>query len=442
MRKGGNPNGLQEVAPAVVLVFSVIARLAQPAVAVHPAGLLRRALCAAPRNDTMGKCLDLRRGFSALSQFMVLLTVSLALALPAFAEAPKEFDELRIKETTYRNVRVISRNPASITVRHAGGIAQIQFKDMPAELQAAFGFAAEDVAAYEEQLRAQAQELADRKERERVQRAVTQIVQDAADRMDRVVRSFGTAPELKGADMRPRLRELELFVKDQGRSPSCAVYAVVSAIELQAYEINGRPEKYSELYLIWATIQGVGEREPVKLDAEGAGTIRDAGFSLAEVFHALNRFGIPTQESMTVAHGDATGVTEMPADLIVEARKRKGVIPYSVPGANPPEVALNMVHLLNNGLPVVVALRWPHPNATQGGLLSTQPPIENYAHAVTVVGYTCESGRSDGIRFIFKNSWGPKWGASGYGYVDMQYLSTNLLGAAFIDLIPVKRRDN
>jgi len=180
----------------------------------------------------------------------------------------------------------------------------------------------------------------------------------------------------------------------------------------------------------------------VSLDDEGAGTIRDSGFSLAEVFHALNRFGIPTQESMKLAVPDATGVTEMPAELIEEARKRKGVIPYAVPGANPAEIAINMVHVLNNGLPVVLAVRWPNENASQGGLLSTQPPIEGYAHAVTVVGYSCESGRTDDIRFVFKNSWGPRWGSSGYGYVDMQYLSKHLLGAAFLDLIPVKRRDS
>ena len=101
-----------------------------------------------------------------------------------------------------------------------------------------------------------------------------------------------------------------------------------------------------------------------------------------------------------------------------------------------------MIHVLNNDLPVVLALRWPHQNATQGGLLSTQPPILDYAHAVTVVGYTCDTGKTGDVRFIFKNSWGPKWGASGYGYVDMQYLEKNLLGAAFIDLIPIKRRDN
>jgi len=373
--------------------------------------------------------------------FLATLGLAFALAIPAFAEAPKEFAELQVKGNVYRNVRVVSRNPSSITVRHAGGIAQIQFKDMTPDLQATFGFVAEEVAAYEEQLRKQAQEAVDRTAKEREHQVVMKIVEDGAARMDTIMRSFAGAAELKGVDMRPRLRELELFVKDQGNRPSCAVFAVVSALELQAYEINRRPEKYSEQYLIWATFQAVGEREPITLDADGAGVIRDAGFSLAEVFHALNRFGIPTEGAMNEVNADPNDVLDIPKELIAEARKRSGVIPYSVPGRDNSEVARNMIHVLNNGLPVVLAVRWPHPNATMGGLLSTQPPILEYAHAVTVVGYTSETGKPEDVRFIFKNSWGPKWGATGYGFVDMQYLSKNLLSAAFIDLIPVKRLD-
>jgi hypothetical protein len=369
----------------------------------------------------------------------MLAVLALAFAIPVFADAPKEFAELHTKSGTFKNVRVVSKNPSSITVRHSGGIAQILFKDLSDELQKEFGYVPEDMETFEAELRAQAKAAAEREEQARTRRAVTKIVQDAGERMDTIVRSFGFAPELKGADMRPRLRELELYVKDQGNRPSCAVYAVVSAIELQAYEINGRPEKYSEDYLVWATIQVVGERAPVALDSEGAGVIRDAGFSLEEVFGALNRFGIPMHETMKSVFGDETRAFEMPKELIAEARKRSAVIPYAVPGANESEIAVNMVHVLNNGQPVIIAVRWPNPEAALGGLLSTQPPILDYAHAVTVVGYTSETGKTEDLRFIFKNSWGPKWGAYGYGFVDMQYLSKNLLGAAFIDLLPARR---
>ncbi|HEY5552090.1 MAG TPA: C1 family peptidase [Opitutaceae bacterium] len=365
---------------------------------------------------------------------LAIAALALAFAIPASAEAPKEFAELRIKETVYRNVRVVSRNPASITVRHAGGIAQIQFKDMSPELQAQFSFVPEDVAAFEDQVRRQAEEAAARQAREREARAAAAASKTAVAVIDSIAQSFATLPEIRSVDMRPRLRELELFVKDQGRAPSCAVYAVVSAMELQNFEATGRPEKLSEAYLVWATHQIAGSRARVVLDEDGTGVIDDAGFSLLEVFQAVGKFGIPTHEALERHLGGQGGAIEMPPELIQEALVRRGVVAYQVPGRDNAEVARNILHVLNHGRPVILALRWPNANASQGGLLSSQEPIAGYAHAVTIVGYTSATGRPEDLRFIFKNSWGPKWGAYGYGFADMNYMSKNLLGAAFMDI--------
>lgn len=350
------------------------------------------------------------------------------------AQGPNELPELQAKGTTYRNVRVISRNPSSITVRHSGGIAQILFKDMSPEVQAQFGFVADEMEAFEQGLRRQAEEAAARLKQELAARG-NRRASVGEQRIDRIAQSFETEPQLKGVDMRPRLRELELHVKDQGRSPSCSVFAVVSALELQNYEVTGRPQKLSEPYLVWATHQIAGARERVVVDQDGAGVLDDSGFSLIEVFHALNRFGIPTQEALERHLAGQSGVTAMPPALVQEAMLRSGVVAYAVPGRDKAAVARNIIHVLNNGLPVVLALRWPHWRSSQGGLLSSQEPIPSYAHAVTVVGYTSESGGSDDLRLIFKNSWGPKWGAFGYGFAEMKYLSQHLIGAAFMDVV-------
>lgn len=77
-----------------------------------------------------------------------------------FGQVGREFPELKAKDTTYRNVRVISRSPVSITVRHSGGIAQVPLKDLPVEIQADFGFVSEDAEAFEERLRAEAGQAA------------------------------------------------------------------------------------------------------------------------------------------------------------------------------------------------------------------------------------------------------------------------------------------
>jgi hypothetical protein len=393
------------------------------------------ALAAAQEPEVARRARNLQRAKSLLTRIaLAVFTLAFALAIPVSAEAPKEFAELRIKETTYHNVRVISRNPASITVRHAGGIAQIQFKDMAPELQAQFGVVQEDVAEFEAQLRRQAEEAAARQAREREERAAASASKTAVAVIESIAQSFATEPEIRSVDMRPRLRELELYVKNQGRAPSCAVYAVVSAMELQNFETTGRPEKLSEEYLVWATHQVAGARARVVLDEDGAGVIDDAGFALVEVFQALGRYGVPTGEAMDRHLPERSGAINMPPELVQEALLRRGVVAYGVPGRDQAEVARNIVHVLNHGRPVIIALRWPHQNATQGSLLSSQEPIAGYAHAVTIVGYSSETGRPENLRFIFKNSWGPKWGAFGYGFADMNYMSKHLLGAAFMDI--------
>lgn len=174
--------------------------------------------------------------------------------------------------------------------------------------------------------------------------------------------------------MRPRFKELEFFVKDQGRRPSCAVFAVVSALELQNAEIAGRAEKLSEEYLIWATLQMTGSRARIALDEEGVGVIDDAGFSLLEVLQALGRFGIPTQDALPNHLGPEAATVSMPQELIEKAKARRSVVAYAVPGRDSGEMARNIIHVLNNGVPVILAMKWPHSRAAQGGLLSSQEP--------------------------------------------------------------------
>lgn len=290
-----------------------------------------------------------------------------------FGQVGREFPELKAKDTTYRNVRVISRSPVSITVRHSGGIAQVPLKDLPVEIQADFGFVSEDAEAFEERLRAEAGQAAGRQAREIAARASTQP-QVPPGRLQRIADAFGTPPEISGVDMRPRFKELEFFVKDQGRRPSCAVFAVVSALELQNAEIAGRAEKLSEEYLIWATLQMTGSRARIALDEEGVGVIDDAGFSLLEVLQALGRFGIPTQDALPNHLGPEAATVAMPQELIEEAKARRSVVAYAVPGRDSGEMARNIIHVLNNGVPVILAMKWPHSRAAQGGLLSSQEP--------------------------------------------------------------------
>src|SRR5207248_1129799 len=60
-------------------------------------------------------------------------------------------------------------------------------------------------------------------------------------KIERLLQSFGQAPEVKSeVDLRHRFFDLGLAVKDQGPRPSCSVFAVVSALELQLAEETGQ----------------------------------------------------------------------------------------------------------------------------------------------------------------------------------------------------------
>ena len=99
----------------------------------------------------------------------------------------------------------------------------------------------------------------------------------------------------------------------------------------------------------------------------------------------------------------------------------------------------NIVHALNAEVPVAIGMRWPHARTLRTGYISEQKPILDYAHAVTLVGYRCPTGRLENTVFIFKNSYGGTWGQGGYGQVTYGYLKQYLLDAV---LLEVQRGDN
>jgi hypothetical protein len=237
----------------------------------------------------------------------------------------------------------------------------------------------------------------------------------------------------------------QLGVKDQGRRPSCSVFAVVSALEYQNAILTGKAEKLSEEYLIWAT-RRVTQR-PVRIDgSDGAGDAEplgneDAGFSLWEVVSALRAYGVPPQEVMPNTLGGSMHLIPDPSEEVVEAaRSRRRVYIHLMAARDRASQVSAMTHALNAGVPVVIGVRWPHYRTIRGGVLSEQKPRADYAHAVTLVGYTCRSGRPEDVSFIFKNSYGARWGQGGYGRVTYRYLEENLLGAVLLEVQAPEQR--
>jgi hypothetical protein len=387
-----------------------------------------------------------KRHFRKLCQELVELALLLCclLAQPVAAQVGTTFETLEVKGTVYRAVKVLSVSPSTITIRHSEGIAQVTFRSLSPELQRQLGYnpAEEELHELLQATEKKQQQQADRAEHNS-DKAKWAPATPSDSPVGRALARFGTPAKVAPVDLRPRFRELDLVTKSQGLRPSCAVFAVVSALEFQNAAAVGHAEKLSEEYLIWATRRtlGIPAGEKRRANANpGAGDEdeRDAGFVLNEVLSAVRAYGVPLQSELPNTFGLAMEKIPDPSDVVIaSARARREVSTYMVPGMNNEVKIANIMHALNEGVPVVIGLRWPHwRTLAHAPMLSGQPPLESSAHAVTLVGYLCESGNPDDLRFIFKNSWGVRWGAGGYGFAEIGYLRRNLTDAVVIEVRP------
>ncbi len=355
-----------------------------------------------------------------------------AAAVPLAAGA--KLDALTAGKVTYRAVTVRTVNPRTLMITHAGGMASVKLRDLSPELQQAFGYDPAAESASDEALQKAT-------EARRAQLAAEVAARKAAaqarsrSKIDQLLQDFGQPARVQPkVDLRPRFRELELYAKNQGRRPSCAVFAVVSTLEYLNAEATGHADKYSEEYLIWATaktIHRVGPSAAELANDEDA----DTGYALTEVVTALRSYGIPLQSSMPNTIGRTTNTTADPTPVIIaEARAHAQVAVQNIPGRDNATQLNNIVQALNLGVPVAIGCAWPRFYNMRAALLNSQEPPPDSGHAVTLVGYTCETGRIEDTTFIFKNSWGADWGANGYGYATYAYLVKNLGSAVLLEV--------
>lgn len=390
-----------------------------------------------------------RRGFTTARRerrdsFFARLAVVLVAALLGLFVVPSQaaevsygpgarFEALTLGGKTYQRVLIREVTPRSVVLLHAGGLVSLRLRDLPPEWRARFHY---DAAA-----EAAAEQLADSQHSAPQRRVAPGPSVKGDTGFDRLLRQFGQPADVQAeVDLRPKFFQLELAVKNQGRRPSCAIFAIVSALEFQNAELTGRVEKLSEEYLIWATRRTV-QRAPLPSASPGNDTSnnedRDEGFALFEVVDALRAYGIPLQAAMPNTFGRKIEAIEDPPPEIVEAaRTHRRVFVHVVPGRNNTTRINNIVHALNAGVPVPIGLAWPHFRSMLAGYLAAQKPMPGAGHAVTLVGYLSPSGRIEDTVFIFKNSYGVDWGQGGYGTAAYGYLNDNLNDAVLLEPQP------
>lgn len=357
--------------------------------------------------------------------------------------AGTKLDSITAGKTTYQNVLVRSVSARSAMITYDGGMKSILLRELSPELQQRFGYNADADRAQEAAAKAgQAileQQQQARLEAARKNRAATRGTLQSISKIDQLLRSFGQEPEiLEEVDLRPRFNELGLWVKDQGHRPSCAVFAMVSALEYQSADASNNAQRFSEEYLFWATSKSLRKSIlPGSLSGVGdSGEDQsDSGFTLDEVATALRTYGIPLREKIPNRYAGKVMETP-PEEVIEEARRGNHTAVHNIPGHGGAALITNIIHALNLGIPVPVGVRWPDTRVWRVQFLDGQMTNMNYGHAVTIVGYRCKTGRIEDTIFVFKNSWGPRWGQAGYGTASFAYLSKNLGSAVILEVTP------
>ncbi|MCC5840639.1 MAG: C1 family peptidase, partial [Opitutales bacterium] len=352
-----------------------------------------------------------------------------------------------LEDRRFTEVRVLSSTPSTVTIHHSGGLTQLRLADLPDALQVALGYDAAQARAHEAAVREQAARAHSQISSRSVSppRPSPSRPPPARDHLSqakdtspttRALARFGSPPPQIRVDLRPLFREFELVARSQGRRPSCAVFAVVSALEFQRSVQTGVVEKLSEEYLLWATRRQLGlatNRPAASPDADTDDG--DTGYTLREVLSALRSYGIARQEDMPNTFGTAQAtVREPPPQILADALGRREVFAHQIPGRTPEARIDNLLNALAEGVPVIAALRWPPHRTLRHPLLDAQQPLPNYNHAVTIVGCYSDSGRKEDLRFIFKNSWGLRWGAGGYGFVTYRYMLEHFLEGVILEV--------
>jgi len=361
------------------------------------------------------------------------------LLLEASSFATDRYDVLASGGNVYRDVVVRSQSASSLVVSHAKGIAQIPLSGLSVDLQMKYGYDARSDAEREAELDAiRSVQIEASKQRLERKREATESLSGSRGTIsaDRKFAAFGVAPEIRSeVDFRPEFSEMGIGISKQGRRPSCAIHAVVGAIELLEGRRLGEAENLSEYYLYWATLKTLGRYDQYA-DLVTGGEDADAGFRIPEVLQAMRTYGVPSVAETPGFGSSPTGdVGDAPTESIVEAaRKRSGIRSYAVPGRDQEILLGNIVHALNAGSPVVVGMAWPYYRSIRKtAYLENQEPRPGYGHAVTLIGYRCPTGKLEDITFVFRNSWGVKWGAGGYGYAKYEYMIKNLYNAHVIE---------
>jgi C1A family cysteine protease len=240
----------------------------------------------------------------------------------------------------------------------------------------------------------------------------------------------GLGPEV---DLRPKIKQFGLHIRNQGNRGTCTVFATTFLVEYQKAQMKGTSggDELSEEYLNWAGNQVTHE------DADG-------GF-FTKFIPGFETWGVAGASEMpyratydpnhpdapnkaTIASAQAMFPVKYPFTILKVWDNTKGMTRAELQSA---------LTTLRSGRPVATGIWWLNNFATVTvhgvPLLKDYPRSANSnsdpsknpmfdGHSIDLVGFRESSQFPGGGYFVFRNSFGTGFGNAGYGFVSFQYL--------------------
>lgn len=231
---------------------------------------------------------------------------------------------------------------------------------------------------------------------------------DKVDTRDYIYQAIALQSTSRTIDLRPYCSAIE----DQGNLGSCTGQAVAGAIELLNKK-NNKPSDVSRLYIYY-------------FERLLEGTVNyDSGAYIRDGIKATNKYGAPLEKLWPY---NISQFRSLPSRIAQDDGARRKVTLY--------ERAMDFdacINAIANGYPVIIGFlvyssflsnvvsktgMMPYPNISREALLG--------GHAVLLVGYDLKRQV-----FIARNSWGTRWGDSGYFYMPFDVIKNTRMSSDF-----------